>query len=178
MKKSTDIPWTTREEWGQTVHSIVRMAGSNPDLSATLADIAEKINALIKTVSDSIETICMQTCAPCREICCKHATIWYDKKDLLYLHFSDKPMPDSQIKRVEKDGESVCCHLSKKGCVLPRTHRPFVCTWYFCPVQKQFVIKHMPQFYTKIEKTLSAIKTCRHTLASEFNRISGNRVAG
>ncbi len=173
MKNKTDIPWLLSDEWNQAIDSIRYVTGVNKARFIPLARMAAQINNSIKSLSDPIEKICKVTCVSCQDICCRHATIWYDLKDLLCLHLAAVPLPDSQIRKVLFDNKPACSRFSEHGCKLPREHRPFVCTWYFCPVQTQFLDLKEPHLKKKIEKTLLDIKTLRNEIELQFVCITG-----
>ncbi len=132
------LPWQERSEWREIIlflDTIKKVHGPNLEPVCLLA---RRIRFLVDSLSDPIEKLCAFTCPDCRDICCERATIWYDFKDILYLYFGSGLFPDRQIKKIPGQGTSHCVNLTKTGCLLPRSQRPFVCTWYFCPAQKKY----------------------------------------
>jgi len=130
------LPWQERSEWREInffLDTIQRVHG--PDLEP-VRFLARRIRFLVDSLSGSFEKLCAVTCPDCRDVCCERATIWYDFKDILCLYFGLGIFPDRQIKKIPGQTRPHCVHLTKTGCLLPRNLRPFVCTWYFCPDQK------------------------------------------
>ena len=130
------LPWQERSEWREInffLDTIQRVHG--PDLEPVRL-LARRIRFRVDSLSGPIEKLCALTCPDCRDVCCERATIWYDFKDILYLYFGLGLFPDRQIKKIPGQGTPHCVNLTKTGCLLPRSQRPFVCTWYFCPDQK------------------------------------------
>ena len=80
------------------------------------------------------------TCGRCVRPCCHAARVWLDFKDLLFLHLSDQPLPVHQLRR---DMEESCRFLAPTGCRLPRLSRPWVCTWYVCPTQRNALARDL-----------------------------------
>ena len=72
------------------------------------------------------------TCSFCPQPCCVAARVWLDLADLLVLHLAGLPIPPAQLRAAHHQS---CRYLGPRGCRLPRTARPFVCTWYHCPTQ-------------------------------------------
>jgi hypothetical protein len=65
--------------------------------------------------------------------------------------------------------------IIKKGCILPRIARPFVCTWYLCPAQKEYLAHYYPKLILDFDQTLFDIKELRNKIEKEFIYISGHR---
>ena len=142
-------------------------------------DMAAMIKDQFELLESAVDKLCARTCIDCQDICCNHATIWYDFKDLLYVYFSTGSFPKHQIEKVksEKKG-SFCCHFTPRGCRLPRTLRPFVCTWYFCPEQIQFLKTITPDLKIKIDKTLFQIKVLRNNIEMLFIDVTSGKNDG
>lgn len=102
-----------------------------PD-SKDLVALAGQLRARILALDSFMDNLCAATCRACTDNCCRRATVWYDFKDLLYLHLASTPFPAGQL--ISHPGQ-ICRYLTAAGCELPRTQRPFVCTWYVCAAQ-------------------------------------------
>ena len=48
--------------------------------------LAEEIGELLQTLFPVMEDLCQATCAGCRRPCCRRAHVWYDFKDLVFMH--------------------------------------------------------------------------------------------
>jgi len=172
-KGRTKIPWCSDKEWCQVGCSIKRIHSLYRDKLGPVIEMAGKIRQNYEHLSVPIEELCSHTCVTCGDICCIRATIWFDLKDLLYLYFGLNVFPDAQIvKRNQGDQKTGCCHFSKKGCTLERTERPFVCTWYFCPEQGDYLNRYYPEKRQAIDRRLIEIKTLRNEMEAAFIRIS------
>ncbi len=128
------IPWVHGYDWEQVTQSIIKSASSRKERSRHLQTLAGEIAEIYKNIDNDIEKVSQKTCPSCSDVCCMRATVWYDLKDLLYIYYSSGELPLEQIYRRD-DGS--CCHLSTHGCILKRSLRPFICTWYICPTQKR-----------------------------------------
>jgi hypothetical protein len=89
-------------------------------------------------------------------------------QDLLFLHTSRQPIPPAQPLHHLK---STCCYLGHRGCTLPRMMRPWICTWYLCPVQKKRLESRGPVQIEAFNRTVIEIKSHRRELEQEFIRI-------
>lgn len=167
------IPWCTSENWqGVTRFFHTMSLDRNPEF-VQIQTLAGQIRQAFEVLSGPMDVLCNATCMGCGDICCERATIWYDFKDLVYLNFAFGRLPEAQIKRiVDKTGTPHCPHFTKTGCCLSRLERPFVCTWYLCPAQKQVMISQEGKQCHAILKTLDTLKVLRNQIESEFCRIS------
>ncbi|MDD9303549.1 MAG: hypothetical protein HUK40_14900 [Desulfobacter sp.] len=160
------IPWQAKDEFfqvGRFFSLVDERRGKDLD---PVRDLAEKIANEFDAMGPDLDLICAQTCPECRDNCCERATIWYDFKDMLYLYFGLGRLPDSQVFRKKNALAVSCIHLGNQGCLLARKERPFVCTWYFCPNQKQTSL--YPDQALRVEK----IKALRTQAATVFCTIT------
>ncbi len=169
-----NTPWSLKTEWDQVFLSIKRIEKIHGKRCDYLYDTAKDIRLKYEEISDSIEMVCSHTCVDCEDICCIRATIWFDLKDLLYMYFGLKKFPESQVeKQMKENKKNACCNFTKNGCFLNRFERPFVCTWYFCPTQTQYLNSRHPELKQTIGQTLQDIKELRNRMEEEFIKISG-----
>ncbi len=163
------ILWNSAKDWEQVLTTIRKFADQYRGSVLHVNSIAFLIKEKIESLSAPMDDLCQNTCPGCEDICCHRATIWYDFKDLLAIYFSTNQLPDSQIRKVNlSDDQPGCCHLSTQGCKLKRAERPFVCTWYICPSQKQYINLHQKELAQKLDQTLIDIKYLREKIESEF----------
>lgn len=148
--------WLHGYDWQSVRSWILEKSHLNNEQVLHLESIAHEIARLFLEMADEMEQISQLTCPQCSDICCLRATVWYDIKDLLYIYYYSKELPRSQIWR-RPDG--ACCYLGEYGCSLERSLRPFICTWYICPAQKD--VLHSGLF---IHKHLEKIKQLREEL--------------
>lgn len=175
MDVPSNIPWQRDEEWNQVLLSLKAIDSKGKGRLSELFRIAKKIKKEFEVMSDPMEQLCLCTCIKCEDICCVRATIWFDFKDLLYVYFGTGKFPESQIKKVTLKNQVRACHcFTKKGCTLPRTERPFVCTWYLCPAQKKYLSNFNPKLMLDFDQTLLNIKELRNQIEEEFVCVSGH----
>lgn len=173
MEGHSNIPWYTAEEWSQVFLSIKKIDDLYEQKLVNVYKTASQIRQRFEEISGPIEKVCSHTCVYCEDICCIRATIWFDFKDLLYIYFALNKFPAFQIiKNSSGRREKACCHFSKKGCVLSRVERPFVCTWYFCSEQKKYLVCHHQKIKQNFDHILIEIKDLRSKMEEEFIRIS------
>ncbi len=176
MDVPSNIPWQIDEEWNQVLVSLQAIENKGKERLTQLFSIAKKIQRKFEIMSEPMEKLCSHTCINCEDICCLRATIWFDFKDLLYIYFGTRKFPESQIKKVTlKNKTRACNRLTKKGCILPRIARPFVCTWYLCPAQKEYLAHYYPKLILDFDQTLFDIKELRNKIEKEFIYVSGHR---
>jgi len=158
------IPWRTQSLWSEANATIAHLLDHRrPALQATrrLADqIRERLASLFPLMVD----LCHATCPTCSDICCQHAFVWIDFKDLLFLHLAAVPLPDRQLR--EKRGDR-CRYAAPDGCSLDRLQRPFVCTWYLCPAQTRILREH-PAPWHQTQTCLQHIKQLRRQMENAF----------
>lgn len=161
------VPWQSRKQFSEAVSffaCIDRQRGAELDPVRSLAKDIEKSFCRME---DDLDRLCGMTCPECTDNCCERAVIWYDFKDLLYLYFGPGFMPVCQIVKSRSGGRSQCPNLDVSGCRLPRSQRPFVCTWYFCPAQKRLSESR------GLNDIVLKIKSLRIEMEEEFCRITG-----
>ncbi len=164
------------DEWEQVSITIRKFEDHYIEPIPQVHSMAALISEKIESLSVLMEDLCENTCPECEDICCHRATIWYDFKDLLTIYFNANQLPDSQIRKVSlSESQLGCCHFSINGCKLKRTERPFVCTWYVCPSQKQYLSYSQKELSQKIDETLLEIKNLREKIENEFIKIVSGR---
>ena len=174
MADSTScIPWQDGKEWQALTLFFDTIKKVNHIAYDPLYQRAEAIRKLFETLSQPMDDLCAVTCINCQDICCKKATIWFDFKDLLYLYFAFGRLPHAQIsKNKDHTGHCQCCNFSTKGCLLSRLERPFVCTWYLCPDQKQALMSGDDVKGEVFMETINRIKGLRTEMEAQFCRLS------
>ncbi|MCP3889550.1 MAG: hypothetical protein GY702_11865 [Desulfobulbaceae bacterium] len=161
---SQQIPWIHGYDWLQVTSSIVRTVSIMGAEVQTLKGLALDISLEYQGIDSQMEELCKKSCISCTDICCVRATVWYDLKDLLVIYLSTGGLPGRQIYR---DEAKACCHLTASGCRLPRSERPFICTWYICAEQKKLLSPSSvpgPSLSGEIEK----IKGLRNNLETRY----------
>lgn len=158
-------PWNSFELWSQAVRSLDYLRAKRWSNLLQAKQLADRIEKKLHAVNGDLETLCNETCECCIDICCKKATVWYDFKDLLYLYFSSGCLPAGQI---YKNPNLSCSNLAPSGCQLPRTMRPFICTWYICPDQKAIFSGKRLHDRRRMMVAIQEIQGLRKQLENEF----------
>ena len=174
MKAQTHkIPWGNPHEWQDVLAFFRTVDRVHAKDLAAIRDTGSAILDLYRDLSQPMEALCLAACPGCLDICCERATIWYDFKDLIYLYFTLGNLPASQIDKTRAGhGRSACRHLTRTGCSLPRSQRPFVCTWYICSPQKQIIYSSAGQRRQTIFRKLEAIKGLRNRMEEDLCRFT------
>ncbi len=90
---------------------------------------ARKIKRLLIELSPLIEQLTAKVCPGCDDVCCKQKRCLPDPVDVRYITALGLHLPAVDGNR-PPDGP--CQFMGPFGCTLPRWHRPWRCTWYFC----------------------------------------------
>jgi hypothetical protein len=133
-----------------------------------LAIVAREIKSCLNSAFPILDELCTSSCPWCPEPCCLSASVWFDFKDLLFLHFNRLSISPAQPKA---DFRTRCRYLGSRGCRLPRIARPWICTWYLCPTQTAKLKNDQTHKRESIERAITKIKSGRNLLESEFIRI-------
>ena len=161
-------PWRSRSAWREANRSIdIHICRYRARLRPAGA-IAREVRCRLSSIFFLLNDLCMATCRHCPEPCCLAASPWYDLQDLLFLHLNFLQIPPSQP---IYDDADICCYLGPRGCMLSRITRPWICTWYLCPVQKENLKLRNRQAWELFDRTVFEIKRGREQLETEFIRI-------
>lgn len=156
------IPWNTPYLWREANTSLDRVIEINRDELAEARRLAWELRAHLESIFPTMDNLCMITCPDCTDPCCQRAWVWYDFKDLMFLHLPHIPLPPGQLMGAR--GER-CRYATPTGCRLARLHRPFVCTWYLCPAQIQCLGRERKAV---LNETMQTIKTLRRQIEGLF----------
>jgi len=130
---------------------------------------SERRYTIEKQTDDMLDELCRNTCILCPDPCCLSADVRYDLRDLLFLKLTDQVQPAGQPR--EMPGKS-CRYLGTKGCTLPRFSRPWICTWYLCPVQKSRLLRDNGDSLVKLTTEIKKIQQTRKEMETAFIKIS------
>lgn len=164
---SNTLPWSTPPLWQAATQTMAFTIRQYRGALLPVIDLSRRIYERIHTVDSYMTHLCNQTCPRCQDICCGHAHAYFDFKDLLYLHLSQGRLPAHQT--LEKSRQT-CRYLNPNGCILPRTERPFICTWYICPDQRACLEQVAPSAMLFLLNSLKALKTGRNQLEAAYIR--------
>lgn len=130
------VPWGHHSEWREANQAIQYLCRRYGDRLEPAVCLARQITQRYEALSPLMDVLCLATCRICQDPCCRHAKIWFDERDLLLFHLGKMIPPPSQAISTLQD---TCGYLGKNGCALPRISRPFICTWYVCPAQHDYL---------------------------------------
>jgi hypothetical protein len=158
-------PWHLRQTWQAANASVAYLFEKNQNRLKQMTDIAGHIYDMLLQLDAFYEPLCSQTCHVCQKPCCLSADVWFDLKDILFFHAATQPIALESPRKLKN---LPCSFLSSKGCVLPRTSRPWICTWYLCPAQKQWLKTKQPCQLKAIENLTRKIGIWRKKLEACF----------
>ena len=162
------IPWATPISWQAANQAVdYHLQRYRSDLKQP-AIVAQEIKSGLDSIFPILDELCAHSCAWCPEPCCLSASVWFDFKDLLYLHFNKLSISPTQPKANLK---TPCLYLGIRGCRLPRIARPWICTWYLCPTQTAKLRNGHQSKGGALKRAFAQIKSGRNLLESEFIRI-------
>ncbi|MGD9079845.1 MAG: hypothetical protein PVG96_10915 [Desulfobacterales bacterium] len=164
----SNIPWAPPDEW-QAVNGSIRFHLERyPEDFKSVVSFAQSVKHHLQSIFPFLHELCADSCPWCPDPCCLKAGVWFDFKDLLFLHFNNQPIPPAQPKA---NLGMPCRYLGPKGCRMPRLTRPWICTWYLCPTQTAKLRNGQHEKHKLMSRAMAQIKSERNLLENEFIRI-------
>lgn len=158
-------PWGDRASWREVNDCIAGwIVRRGPRLSAVRSS-ADRIRRQIERLNPPMDALCREACGSCGTVCCGRATIWYDFRDLIYLHLAGLGPPSGQVMR---HPHRPCPHLSAAGCRMDRSRRPFVCTWYLCPAHRKLLAGPFAPSAAPLLGGLERVRALRKAVEADF----------
>ena len=158
------IPWNTPALWQEANASLSHSLAHHRHRLDRCVRLAKRLRGQLMSIFPLMDSLCHHTCPDCTDICCRHAWVWADFRDLLFLHLAGIPVPDRQL--LSRRGEH-CRYASSQGCELNRLQRPFVCTWYICPTQTR-ILRAQRLEQARLTAVLQQIKAERRLMEGQF----------
>ncbi len=158
-------PWGEPAQWAGVHARIEAALGEEKGTADRLRCLGRLISGRIAALSPLMEGLAAATCIRCPAPCCLTAKIWFDAKDLLVFHLSDRALPPAQT--IAKMADP-CRYTSHRGCRLDRPDRPWVCTWYLCPTQRERLRKEDPAAYDRLQEEMKEIGAARRKMLKVF----------
>ncbi len=158
-------PWRNDHLWraaGSTLRYLIHL---HQDRLNPSREAAGCIKNLLSGIDDMLDRLGKKTCARCIAPCCRVADVSYDFRDLLYIHMTDQVIPPGQPRR---SGGEVCCYLGPSGCLIPRFGRPWICTWYICADQKNYLAGHQEIAGDRLQSEIESIRMLRKQMEKSF----------
>ncbi|MDM8516845.1 hypothetical protein QUF76_11650 [Desulfobacterales bacterium HSG16] len=157
--------WHSPSLWSEANNTIAELIDKNLENLNQAIMAAHEIEKNLNSIFPVVNRLCMPTCPMCPDPCCLNAKIWFDFKDLLFLHLQRLVIAPSQP--IGKMSET-CRYIGHHGCTLDRIARPWMCTWYLCPSQTGRLRKDCPSEYDNIQRVFNDIKSERGKMEDGF----------
>jgi hypothetical protein len=159
------IPWTTEPQWREAQAALKGSLGRWPSRMARARHEAATIAHHLDRLADLFAQLESATCAVCPAPCCRHAKVWLDFQDLLFLHLHGEPLPPHQLRR---NWHEPCRYLGARGCRLPHRARPWICSWYICPDLRRAIAQDVPGGGVQIAAWQTRIKSGRDAMEAAY----------
>jgi len=135
------------------------------DRMAAARQTADRLAHQLDLLADRFDQLAVNTCNDCPDPCCRHAKVWLNFQDLLFIHLHHETLPPHQLRR---NLHEPCRFLGVRGCSLPRRSRPWICTWYICPTQRQALERDVPGGVAQTAAALVRVKSLREEMEGRF----------
>ena len=158
-------PWGHEQVWREANTSLGDITQRySAELKPTLA-LASAIRIKLSSIFRVLDGLCLETCPQCPDPCCLNASPWFDFRDLIFLHLNDLQDPNGQPIATMA---GICRYSSTRGCKLPRISRPWICTWYLCPVQTANLKMRRSHQRLDLTRAMDDIKALRKEMEDAF----------
>ncbi len=154
-------PWHRAARWREVNASLVHLLERHHAALGRCREVAALLKRELTAFGPLMDDLCGITCPDCRPPCCATALVWFDFRDLLFLHLAGLPVPTCQPRYPHRRR---CRFLSADGCRLPRLRRPWLCTWYLCPSQTAVLRSR----HICLDADIAAVKRLRQELEDTF----------
>ena len=161
------IPWLSIEDWREANAALSVIIEKNRRALDGVTGLATEILNKLTTIFELLDDLGRRFCVECANTCCRNATVWFDYADLVFLHFNRLDIPPGQIQK--KPGRG-CRYLQANGCRLPRQIRPWICTWYLCPMQMNYLRTHLAAQSSQFQSRRDDVKNLRKRMVDMFIR--------
>ena len=171
------LPWSCRglgnaihapgSAWRESNGALARLLDSHRAGLVRAVVVAERIGRGIDALMPRLHALCRRTCRFCPDPCCILNTVWFDFRDLLFLHLLRIPIPPFQA---ASDSHTPCPYLTGCGCVLPPRSRPFMCLRYLCPAQRSILRKEGDRSRYALLERIEAIDLRRQQMEADVVR--------
>ena len=102
------VPWLPGPLWGQANLTLQHLCARHQTPLDAARDTARDLQSLLETLFPVLDSLCSRTCNVCQTPCCRMATVWFDFKDLVFLHLGGLALATGQLTRTA-DGSCSCC---------------------------------------------------------------------
>ena len=153
--------------WIESNSALARLVEQHRQHLPGATAIAMNIQTGLDTLTSVMETLSRRTCRFCPEPCCINNTVWFDFRDLLFLHLLKAPIPDCQA---AMECGVPCPYLTHHGCRLSPWRRPWMCIQYLCPTQIAILEKKGQSDLTALSHKVKKIEKQRLEMETEVIR--------
>jgi hypothetical protein len=160
-------PWMTAASWKEANRSIRNLVEEPFGRLSSARSLAWSVRIRLERSFNILNDACLETCPYCPDPCCLKASPWFDYRDLIYLHLNELAIPPGQP---IADWKTTCRYYHPRGCILDRISRPWICTWYLCPVQTAKMRNRRNNQWSDLVRILGEIKTRRKAMENAFIR--------
>lgn len=171
---ATGVPWPTEALWQEAQAAFRHSLGRNEARLAPAYRHAEAVAHNLDCLADLFDQLAPTTCEICRDPCCGRAKVWLDFKDLLLIHLHGESLPPRQLRRNLREP---CRYLGRQGCRLPHRSRPWICTWYICPLQRQTLVREIPGGWVQARALQGRVRSLRNAMEAAFLNADGHGAA-
>jgi len=159
------VPWPTQALWIEAQEALRYSLAPGSDRMAAARQTAYRLAHQLDLLADRFDQLAATTCDDCLDPCCRHAKVWLNFQDLLFIHLHHETLPPYQLRR---NLDEPCRFLGSRGCTLPRLSRPWICTWYICPNQRQALERDVPGGVAQTLAALVRVKSLREEMEGHF----------
>ena len=138
------------------------LTGSSNEISRSARSWAKIIKENLEWLDPLFQRYVETSFNRCQDPCCQATSIFFDRTDLLYLHSLATSIPHTQTRTKSDDP---CLYLAEQGCVLPRIHRPYICTWFLCDLHYECFEEEHPKTQREFVRRLAEISHYRQKLS-------------
>jgi hypothetical protein len=98
QRLKSGIPWASRQSWWAAHKAVAYHLRRYPTDIEPLNIKAQTLESCLKAVFPILDALCAASCPWCPDPCCLKASVWFDFKDLLFMHFDQLSIPACQPK--------------------------------------------------------------------------------
>lgn len=159
------VPWPTKALWREAREALRYSLATGSDRMAAARQTADRLAHQLDLLADRFDQLAPTTCDDCLDPCCRHAKVWLNFQDLLFIHLHHETLPPHQSRR---DLHEPCRFLGWHGCTLPRRSRPWICTWYICPAQRAALERDVPGGMVQAVAAQGRVKALRNEMEQRY----------
>lgn len=163
-----ELSWHKRAAWNEVIELLKKFSSEHNKELSYVKDLATIIRFRIDAIDAFIQQNTAIVCPHCENVCCINRHGYYDYEDLIYIHALGLTVP------IYKEGVSdtePCQFLSRYGCTIERSIRPFRCNWYFCNALLAHIENGPAKPYRTFIKKLDEIVNLRKEMLDAFFKV-------